>query len=66
MTLKEHLENHNLKATKDQRSQIGKLLSKIDDTTNRVLEDGWNVKDYDNSFLNDIKTSDIIINHLSK
>lgn len=66
MTLKEHLEKNNVKATKDQRSQIGKLLSKIDNTTNRVLEDGWNVKDYDNSFLNDIRTSTIIINHLNK
>lgn len=66
MTLKEFLLKNNISATQDQRSQIGYLISQIGDNNGYVLEDGWNVKDYKESFLNDIRTTDIIINHLNK
>lgn len=66
MTLKEYLDKHSIKAIPDQRSQIGMNLAKIDNTTNRVLEDGWNVKDYDEAFLKSKEVSNIIINTLNK
>jgi len=66
MTLKEHLEEHCISATPDQRSQIGSLIASKNDSKGRIIEDGHNVKDYKESFLNSIKTSDIIINYLNK
>lgn len=66
MTLKEYLEENQLYATPDQRSQIGYLLSQTGDNKGYVLEDGYNVKNYYKSFLNSERTSDIIINYFNK
>ncbi len=65
MTLKEFLEENKINATSDQRSVIGRLISKKDDNKGYVLENGSNVKDYKEHFLNDIKTTSIIINYLN-
>ena len=65
-TLKEHFEKHNIKATADQRSQIGLLISSNNDSNGLVLEDRWNVKDYKEKFLNSAKTAKIIIGYFNK
>ena len=65
-TLKEHLEINLIKATPDQRSQIGVLISSENDSNSKVLEDGWNVKDYTKNFLNSVKTSNIIIKYFNE
>lgn len=67
MTLKEFFEKNNIQATPDQRSQIGLLFkSTLNDFKEYVIEDGFKVKDYKDSFLNKIEIQTIIINHLSK
>ena len=64
MTLKEFLEKNEIKATGKQRSQIGYKISQIGDNYGYVLEDGLNVKNYYEHFLNEPRTIDIILNHL--
>ena len=66
MTLKVYLEQNNIKATPDDRSRIGKLLSGCKHYFTRTIEDGHNVKEYEESFLDDVNTQIIIINHLTK
>ena len=65
MTLKEFLEENKINATPDQRSIIGRLISKKGDSKGYVLENGISVKNYKESFLNDLNTTRIIINYLS-
>lgn len=66
MTLKEFLENYDVSANKDDRSKIGMLLANIDTTKNKVIEDGWLVKDYDLIFLQSEKCVEIIIDYFKK
>ncbi|TXD45887.1 hypothetical protein [Polaribacter sp. IC073] len=66
MTLKNYLETNNIKATPDQRSQLGRIISTKGDSTRYVTENHRNVKDYKESFLNKPKTQLAIINHLTK
>lgn len=65
MTLKQHLEAHKISATPDQRSQIGIHISKLEHNYCSTMEDRFNVKVYDESFLNSDTVSLIIINYLS-
>ena len=64
MTLKEFLENHKILCSPNQRSKIGLLISSKNDSNGRVIEEGYNVKDYKESFLESKNVTDIIINFL--
>ncbi len=66
MTLKEFLEGANLKVTPDQRSQIGYLISKKGDSSKKVIEDNWKVKDYHLEHLTSDETQNIIMNYLQE
>ena len=66
MTLKEFLLTHKVKATPDQRSCIGRLISSECDSNGLTLEDGHNVKDYKEDALNNDKTTELIIGFLNK
>ena len=66
MTLKNYLNQNNIKATPDDRSRIGVLLSNCKHSYIRTIEDGHNVKEYEESFLDDVETQIIIINYLTK
>ena len=66
MTLKEFLLTHKVKATPDQRSCIGRLISTENDSDRLTLEDGHNVKDYKEDALNNDKKIELIINFLNK
>lgn len=66
MTLKEFLEENKINATPDQRSVIGRLISSKNDNKGYINEYGNNVKNYKESFLNNEKTINIIINYLTK
>lgn len=60
-TLKQFLEENGIKATPDQRSRLGRFISKPDDNNGRVREDGFKVKDYKEDFLNNEHTQMAII-----
>jgi len=65
MTLKEYFDSHKINATPDQRSHIGRLIAKEDDSTGFVSEDRYKVKDYISEHLDSPETSDLIINFLT-
>jgi hypothetical protein len=65
MTLKEFLEGAGLSVTPDQRSELGRLISKEDDHFRKVIEDKWNVKDYHLAHLTSNDTQNIIIKFLN-
>ena len=66
MTLKEFLEDNKINATPDQRSVIGRFISKNNDNNGYVFENGSNVKNYKDEFLNEIETTCKIINYLTQ
>lgn len=63
MTLKEYFILHSIDASPNQRSKIGELISSKNDSIGRVIEDGWNVKDYREEFLQCDITIGIILNY---
>ena len=65
MTLKVFLKENKINATANQRAKIGLLISKENDSNGRINENGHNVKDYKENFLNDSETIVIIINYLT-
>ena len=66
MTLKQFLHQNKIKATDNDRCNIGRLISSENDSNGSIKEDGHRVKDYKESFLNDPKTQLLIIGFLSK
>ena len=65
MTLKEYLEREGIKATPDQRSKIGCFISKKSEYKVKVIEDRWEVNDYQESFLREEYVIDTIIKILN-
>ena len=63
MTLKVYLEQNNIKATPDDRSRIGQLISSPDDSHGYTEEDGQRVKMYKLKFLESLKTQSLIIKY---
>ena len=66
MTLKKYLNKHKIQATPDQRSIIGLQIGKLQHKHDYILEDGFNVKFYDEYFLDDLEVGEIIVNELLK
>ena len=66
MTLKNFLNENNIKSTPNERAKLGLLLSCIGDSKGKVEEDGYMCKDYKSGFLNSKKTQKIIIEYLTK
>lgn len=63
-TLKEYLEKNDIKVTPDQRSMLGRLISKENDNNGFVREDNFKVKDYKTDFLDNEETQMKIISFL--
>lgn len=63
MTLKQYFDIHNIKATPDDRSRIGRIISSPDDSHGYTVEDGQDVKVYKFKFLSSLKTQSLIIKY---
>lgn len=66
MTLKEYLDKNKIKTIGDQRSEIGRYISKLEHDFSYVIEDGFNVKNYNENFLTSKDVSEIIISQLNQ
>ena len=62
MTLKEYFTENEIEATPDERSKLGRVISRENDSNGYLIEDGRSVKDYKETFLKSHNTTVRIIN----